>query len=82
MSTIQAETFQENAPNMVMRLVYSIAMTHLFVQLKGIPTPTRVRAAEVEENTKDNVLLAKGANGKIIGKFNLSEVAGWWTIGE
>jgi hypothetical protein len=64
---------------MTISKVYSVAMTHLCVQLKGNPQTIRVKAAAVQENLDDNELVAKDAAGKIIGKFFLHEVTGWWT---
>jgi len=54
-------------------------MNRLCIQLRGQQQVTRLAASGVEENDDDNQLIAKDEHGKIIGKFNLSEIAGWWT---
>ena len=69
----------QNRIGMTISRVYSVAMTRLCLQLKGNPQTVKVLAAGVEENQDDYQLLAKDSSGKVIGKFNLHEVVGWWT---
>jgi hypothetical protein len=52
-------------------------MKTLYVQVKGNPSPVHLESDKVEENKKDNELLAYRGS-EIIGRFNLSEIAGWW----
>ena len=53
-------------------------MTNLCVQIKGIPIAVRLKAEEVDDNRENGELLAKDARGKVIGKFKLGEIVGWW----
>lgn len=64
---------------MIIARVYSVDMTHLCVQLKGSQQTIRLRAGSVQEDQNENALIAKDVQGKMIGKFLLHEVAGWWT---
>ena len=54
-------------------------MTTLCVQIKGIETAVRVKAAQAEENRENGELLAKNERGQVIGRFKIGEIVGWWT---
>ena len=58
--------------------VYSWPMTTLCVQIKGNEAAVRIKAAQAEENRENGELLAKGAQGQVIGKFKIGELVGWW----
>jgi hypothetical protein len=54
-------------------------MEFLCVQLRGVPNAIQVPAHSAEQNDDVGELLAKDSNGKIIGRFKMSEILGWWT---
>jgi hypothetical protein len=56
-----------------------MAMTTLCVQIRGNETAVRIKAEQVDENRENGELLAKDAHGKLIGKFKIGEIVGWWT---
>jgi hypothetical protein len=52
-------------------------MNTLFVMVKGNEKPVSLLADKVEEDSESGQLVAT-REGKIIGRFQLKEIAGWW----
>lgn len=63
---------------MILSVRYEVDMTNLCLILQGFEHQISIKAADVEEDTKDGSLIAKNSQGKIIGKFPLDKVTGWW----
>jgi hypothetical protein len=64
---------------MIISHIYEVNMRFLFVQLANVPNPVQVEAAKVEEDEHKGLLLAKDAQGNIVGKFPDRNVVAWWT---
>jgi hypothetical protein len=64
---------------MILSVSCEVDMAYLHVVLHNHPTEIRLKTDKVEEENKPSGnLLAKDAQGSVIGKFTLSGVAGWW----
>jgi len=61
------------------RRIYSVRMEFLYVQLRGVPNTIQVPAHSAEQVDDVAELQAKDSTGKIIGRFKMSEILGWWT---
>jgi hypothetical protein len=55
-------------------------MTHLCIQIKANPQVLRLKASSTDEES--NQLVAKDDQGKVIGKFRMDEIVGWWMEAE
>jgi hypothetical protein len=63
---------------MIISLTYEVNMVQLNIQLAGVAYTIKMKAATVEENATTATLIAKDEQGKLIGKFPMSGIVGWW----
>jgi len=64
---------------MLISHVYAVAMKTLHVLLKGMSEPVTLEVEKIVDDDNELTLTAFDAEGKKIGLFNKSEVAGFWT---
>ncbi|HEV7673875.1 MAG TPA: hypothetical protein VGQ12_05030 [Candidatus Angelobacter sp.] len=63
---------------MIISLTYEVNMAHLNIQLTGVAYTIKIKTATVEEDASTGMLVAKDDQGKLIGKFPLKGIIGWW----
>lgn len=64
---------------MLISHVYAVAMKKLHVLLKGMSEPVTLEAEKIVDDDNELTLTAFDTEGKKIGLFNKSEIAGFWT---
>ena len=64
---------------MLVSLTCEVNMEFLYVQMVNVPQAARVKAAKVEEDDQNAILLAKDEKGQTVGKFPQRNVLAWWT---
>lgn len=68
-----------NPKKIIVVHVYSLAMPWINIQLKSAKETVRFLGGKIEDNDETNQLIVYDENGVIMGKFNMPDVAGWWT---
>jgi hypothetical protein len=53
-------------------------MANLRIKIKGTPRIAEIDAAAVEDDKQNSELRATDAQAKVIARFDLKKVVGWW----